>query len=415
MWGSPHDEEPSLTDLARGYRHRRNSGLLMTRYGISARKSIVSDDSASNHLYGAGEVLVRTVEIADISPRRLTGHSDNRDSCLLHNDCFPFHFIAASSCHFSHLQLTMDPPARGQPTPIKDSRDQLRNRSIPHMVLRKGDEHSINPSPKAINKSVPSKSASDRFAVVGNAIVTGGTGTLGLAACNALLEHGLTGLAIFDIDAAQSEDELVSIKARFPSCKIMVIQVDVIDETAVFAAVDRAEKLLGSINHLLCFSGIVGCVDAISMPAAQWRRILDVNTNGAFFCAQAVARKMAKRETGGSIIFTASISAHRVNYPQPQAAYNVSKAALVTLKNCLAAEWARYGIRTNSISPGYMDTILNEGYGIADARDIWADRNPSGRMGLPSELTGAVVLLSSAAGSYINGSDIVVDGGSVVF
>lgn len=81
----------------------------------------------------------------------------------------------------------------------------------------------------------------------------------------------------------------------------------------------------------------------------------------------------------------ASISGHRVNFPQPQVAYNVSKAALLTMKNCLAAEWARFGIRVNSISPGYMDTILNEGDGIAEGRAIWADRNPTGRMGTPSE------------------------------
>jgi len=108
--------------------------------------------------------------------------------------------------------------------------------------------------------------------------------------------------------------------------------------------------------------------------------------------------------SGGSIVFIASISGHRVNYPQPQVAYNVSKSAVITLKNSLAAEFARYGIRVNSISPGYMDTILNEGEGIAEARQIWTERNPMGRMGTPDELTGAVVLLSSAAGSYMTGS-----------
>ncbi|MCJ1374792.1 hypothetical protein MMC20_006024 [Loxospora ochrophaea] len=117
----------------------------------------------------------------------------------------------------------------------------------------------------------------------------------------------------------------------------------------------------------------------------------------------------------GSIILIASISAHRINYPQPQAAYNASKCALLSLKSSLAAEWAVHGIRVNSISPGYMDTVLNEGEGLREARGIWAARNPTGRMGQPEELQGVVVLLSSAAGSYVNGADFVVDGGQIVF
>jgi NAD(P)-dependent dehydrogenase (short-subunit alcohol dehydrogenase family) len=169
---------------------------------------------------------------------------------------------------------------------------------------------------------------------------------------------------------------------------------------------------------------------------------------------------MIQQGRGGSIVFVASISAFRVNWPQPQAAYSkayfhtnllfssmegrsrgailkagmnsipeffrslafispassskprkfhtnwiidVSKSALLTLKNCLAAEWAKFGIRSNSISPGYMDTILNEGEGIAEGRKIWAERNPLGRMGTPDELTSAVVLLSSVQATYING------------
>lgn len=104
------------------------------------------------------------------------------------------------------------------------------------------------------------------------------------------------------------------------------------------------------------------------------------------------------------------MSGHRVNFPQPQAAYNVSKSALLHLKSCLAAEWARYGIRVNTISPGYMDTILNEGPGLENARKIWHSRNPMGRMGVPQELAGPLVLLCSNAGSYINGADIIVDG-----
>ena len=90
--------------------------------------------------------------------------------------------------------------------------------------------------------------------------------------------------------------------------------------------------------------------------------------------------------------------------------YNVSKAAVVALKSSLAAEWASHGIRVNSMSPVYMDTVLNEGPGLEEARQSWASRNPMGRMGALGELDGIVVLLCSRAGSYINGADIVADG-----
>lgn len=138
---------------------------------------------------------------------------------------------------------------------------------------------------------------------------------------------------------------------------------------------------------------------------------------------------MIKQGTGGSIMFTASTSAHRVNYPQPQVGYNASKAAILQLKSSLAAEWARYGIRVNSISPGYMDTVLNEGPGLDVVKKIWLAKNPMGRMGDPrrvsssdsdavtemicSEIAGVVILLCSPAGKYINGADLAVDGKSL--
>ena len=190
---------------------------------------------------------------------------------------------------------------------------------------------------------------------------------------------------------------------------------DVCDGPAVAVAVGLAAAALGSVDMLLCFAGVVGCAHALQLEPAAWRRTLDVNTTGSFVAAQAVARVWAELSHAGSILLVASISAHRVNFPQPQAAYNVSKAAILALKSSLAAEWARYGIRVNSLSPGYMDTVLNEGEGLADARRVWSERNPMGRMGMPSEITGPVVLLcSQQAGSYINGADIVVDGKSLL-
>ncbi|KAM5347446.1 hypothetical protein ACJ41O_010451 [Fusarium nematophilum] len=300
------------------------------------------------------------------------------------------------------------------PSAQLDAREALASRTVPMMVFSDGSASSMTPPPNSTIEVDPAVGAQKRFSVRGNAVVTGGAGTLGLHSCDALLEHGLEGLMILDVSPAHSEKQIAKMKAKFPRARISALKVDVTDENAVNAAMEETTRTLGSIDALVCFVGVVGCIETLEMPVPQWRKIMDINTTGSFICAQAAARQMVQQGTGGSITFVASISAHRVNYPQPQAAYNVSKSALLMLKSCLAAEWARYGIRTNSVSPGYMDTILNEGVGISDHRRIWAERNPSGRMGDPAELTGAVVLLASSAGTYMNGADIVVDGGGLV-
>lgn len=296
-------------------------------------------------------------------------------------------------------------------------RASLTARSIPHMILSTGDASSLTGPPPPIQNTLSSAGrAAHRFQVSGNVIITGGTGTLGIAAARALQEHGASGVVLYDkAPGPAASAEVERLNQAFPSSKISIRVVDITNEDTVNSGVVEDAKTLGSIDHLFCFAGVVGCTNAIDMSPTEWRRTLDINTTGSFICAQAVAKQMIAQGTIGSITFTASISGHRVNYPQPQVAYNVSKSALLTMKNCLAAEWARYGIRVNSISPGYMDTILNDGEGLADTRDVWANRNPMGRMGVPSELQGVVVLLASNAGSYINGTDIVVDGGAIVF
>ncbi len=215
----------------------------------------------------------------------------------------------------------------------------------------------------------------------------------------------------------------------------MTEAVDVRDEKSIAEAVTSTVKVLGSIDILCCFAGVVGCTHAVDMKAEDWRRTLDINLTGSFLCAQAVARQMMEQKSSGSIVFTASISAHHTNFPQPQVSYNASKTALLSLAKSLAAEWSSFGIRVNCLSPGYMDTIceyshfncnmsdeyiwlmelVNDGEGLKKARDMWNARNPMGRMGAPWELTGPLILLCSNAGRYINGTDIIVDGGAMVF
>ncbi|KAF4958509.1 hypothetical protein FSARC_11010 [Fusarium sarcochroum] len=295
------------------------------------------------------------------------------------------------------------------------ARADLTKRQIPSMTLAKG----VDSLPSEARSRVASASddSSTRFQVPGVAVVTGGLGTIALTVVKALLQHGLTGLMLLDLDVTSdsAKSKVDELKKEFPGKEILTASVDVTDEEAVAGVMALTVEKLGSIDYLLCFAGIVNCAHALDLSPKVFKKILEVNTMGGFICAQAAAKHMVQSKSGGRIVFTASISAHRVNWPQPQCAYNTSKGALLMLKSSLAAEWAQYGITVNSISPGYMDTILNEGEGLTHARQAWADHNPSGRMGKPEELSGTVLLLCSKAGSYINGADMVVDGGGVVF
>ncbi|KAM7215758.1 hypothetical protein V8F06_008868 [Rhypophila decipiens] len=293
---------------------------------------------------------------------------------------------------------------------------ELTSRVLPTMTFRSTSAPASRPGDLSTEADRDLNPALARFRVSGTAIVTGGAGDLGSTPSRALLEHGLQNLAIFDITAAEQAQTVVQqLSSDFPASRITLTKVDITDADAVAKAVEQVVAQFGPITILLNFAGTVCCEHSLDLSIQDWRKTININTTGSFIVAQTVARKMSEAKTGGSIIFIASMSAHSVNFPQPQAAYNASKAAVIMLKSSLAAEWAGHGIRVNSISPGYMNTILNEGDGLEAARQIWCERNPMGRMGEREELTGVVVLLASRAGSYITGADIIVDGGQSLF
>ncbi|ODH49532.1 hypothetical protein GX48_04319 [Paracoccidioides brasiliensis] len=300
--------------------------------------------------------------------------------------------------------------------PSKDTVEEKKaERKVPWMHLGNPNTLSNGLSESFTMIVTPSERAKLRFSIRGSAILTGGAGALALASARALLEHGLSGLGLLDLPdsfkKADISDAIHALRKDFPSATILSAGIDVTDAESVPRVVENMRSQLGPLNILCCFAGIVNCVLAEDMPADQWRKVLDVNTTGTWLVTQAVGKHMISDSAAGRIVLISSISGHRVNFPQPQVAYNVSKAGILHMRASLAAEWGRYGIHVNSISPGYMDTVLNAGDSLAPFRQVWADRNPMGRMGDPQELTGAVVFLcSEVAGSYVNGADIVVDG-----
>ena len=151
------------------------------------------------------------------------------------------------------------------------------------------------------------------------------------------------------------------------------------------------------------------------MTFEQWQKVIDINLTGVFLCATAAGRVMLK-QGHGSIINTASMSGHIVNVPQPQCAYNASKAGVSQLTKSLAVEWAKKGVRVNCISPGYIGTEL-----IMNAEHLkplitqWNAMAPMGRLGKPEELQSILVYLAGDTSTFTTGSDIIVDGAFTCF
>ena len=112
-----------------------------------------------------------------------------------------------------------------------------------------------------------------------------------------------------------------------------------------------------------------------------------------------------------SIVLVASMSGSIVNYPQEQSCYNASKAGVIQLGRSLAAEWAKYNIRVNCISPGYMDTALNKVPALDAQKKIWKGLTPQARLGNVDELNGLCVFLASDASRFMTGANVLVDGG----
>lgn len=260
----------------------------------------------------------------------------------------------------------------------------------------------------------PVLSGKTRFDLSGkNAVITGGARGLGLTTARGFLEHGASKVALLDIDTEEGSAAIASLIKSFPNMEGFIIfrKLDVTDEEQVVAVIKEISALFDGIDILTTFAGIVNSVRCIDYAAENFRKILDVNTTGTFLTVQAVVKEMIAKGSGGSIILTASMAGHIVNYPQTHVAYGTCKAAVLHMTRCLAAELAVHNIRVNSISPGYMDTRLNSSSDLEDVLPIWWERTPMGRIGAKEELIGPIILLASSAGSFMTGSDLVVDGG----
>lgn len=231
------------------------------------------------------------------------------------------------------------------------------------------------------------------------AVVTGASGGLGIAICERLRSMGA---------------QVVQVDISYPAQPteahgMLAVHCDIADPASITALADLVRARFGRCDMLVNNAAITSPPVALEdFPTDLWDRIFHVNLRGALLCAQALVPMMFA-QSSGSIVNVASIAAQ---VPTRVGAYGPTKAALRALTHQMAVEWGPRGIRSNSVSPGMIRTPLSEVYYQDPAkRQSRVDRIPSRRIGRPEDIGDAVAFLASDAASFINGQDLVIDGG----
>ncbi len=246
---------------------------------------------------------------------------------------------------------------------------------------------------------------SDLFDLSGRvALVTGASQGLGRRFAQVLAAHGAA-VAL----AARQTDKLEDLRTELHEAghAAASAMLDVTDHGSIATAIDTIEATLGPIDILINNAGVAVAKGVLEQTEADWDRVLDTDLKGAFFTAQAVARRMVGR--GGNIVNVASLIALKV--VGHLAPYAAAKSGLAQLTKAMALELARHDIRVNALAPGYIETEINRDFLRSEAGDRMRKQIPQRRFGTPADLDGALLLLASDASRYMTGSIIVVDGG----
>jgi NAD(P)-dependent dehydrogenase (short-subunit alcohol dehydrogenase family) len=268
----------------------------------------------------------------------------------------------------------------------------------------------IQPLSQKVFSAMPS--TMQKMSVMGKVIIiTGGARGLGNNMARACAEAGAKAIAIFDANQDLG-DEAAGKLHKLTGLPVSFFKVDVRDGEAIDTAVQNVVDLYGAPDLLVNAAGIADSnIKAETYDRAMFRRLIDINLNGSFLMSQSVGRAMMAAGKPGSIILIASMSGSIVNYPQEQCCYNASKAGVIQLGKSLAAEWAKYKIRVNCISPGYMDTELNRVPALDAQKKIWTSLTPQERLGAIDDLNGLCIFLASDSSAYMTGSNVIIDGG----
>jgi NAD(P)-dependent dehydrogenase (short-subunit alcohol dehydrogenase family) len=240
------------------------------------------------------------------------------------------------------------------------------------------------------------------------AAVTGGAQGIGRAVAYAFAKAGYA-VSIVDPDGGAGDEALQHVREL--SAKGLFVQGDTGKKVDIDAWLDRTAKEFGCPDVLVNNAGINRNTPFLDLTADDFDRVIAVNLRGTFLCSQNVARRMVERGRGGAIINMASARAF-MSEPNTEA-YTASKGGIVALTHGMAISLGSYGIRVNSVSPGWIETRDWQFSARAEApKHSERDRlqHPVGRVGRPEDIADACLFLAEHAG-FMTGQNIIIDGG----
>ncbi len=247
------------------------------------------------------------------------------------------------------------------------------------------------------------------------ALVTGAGQGLGKEFARSL---GRAGACVYIMarNVKRAEDAAAEIHAE-TGAKMYTHYIDVTDESSVEEAAQFVRKTTGRLDILVNNAALGrGTTHLQDTPLEEWNQTMNTNLNGTFLCMKHFGRMMIEQKSG-CVINLASLGGKVCLKNCCTGAYDVSKAAVEALTRCMAGEWAQYNIRVNSICPGYILTDINKDF-IARNGDFYEkslEHIPCRVWGNPEQMGDIAVFLASEAASYVNGSNLVADGGYMVF
>lgn len=240
------------------------------------------------------------------------------------------------------------------------------------------------------------------------ALITGATHGLGMAMAEGLGEAGAR-LVVNGTNETRLEKAVSHYRSKGYTASGYLF--DITDEQAAQENVSKILEEEGDIDILINNAGIIKREAAIDMSVTDFRKVVDVDLVGSFIMARLLARHMIDRGKGGKIINICSMMSELGR--TSVSAYAAAKGGLKMLTRNLATEWARHNIQVNGIGPGYFATAQTEPIRVSGHpfNEFIINRTPSGRWGVPADLAGTAVFLSSPASDFVNGQIIYVDGG----